>query len=373
MPKPQLPTPSSARSILAAIVATPARVEREKLARPLGEAYLTLAADIEALGGDPRDVADALRPELFVRRLSAEVVKAEKKEDRRRAADRLLDAYTALFYARDDRAAKAKVRTGGRSGTVRFTDGKAITGNSRLDQLIEAERVGRDIDLNERIIVGGGGEEEVCIPQRIFVSVDKPGDLASLRDAGLDPEFLEYLRLTEKLYLRSIEEWLAHEGVDPGAAPNDAQRREFEQDRAKTFDAFAKERFQGKYCRPGDIPAQTGQRGHRLVRLALPLREEDFRDAGCGPEIYEGPFGEPIPPDIDYGVLVERYIKNLRALPRQYYNLEGLSELEVQAAHARDLVQADPLIARMFVAATLIALAHPAFLQRLSAFAQREG
>jgi len=378
MPTVVIPTPASVRETLAQIVEQNEKADREKLARALPPAYAKLVLEVETLGGSIDKIANALTPAEFGRRLTEDVVGKAKRGEREKSSGALLDAWTALFYDRDGRTAKAMIRTGGRSGTVRFSPAKLDTGNARFDDLVAAERAGRRIDPYERTIIDPiNGEPRACRPRRLAVTVEKPGDLTDLRDAGLDPEFLEYLRVQRKLYLRSIDDFLEHEvaagHANAGDPPTPAQRAAFEEERAAAFDAFAKAQFLGRYCRPQDIPVQTGQRGHRLLRLALPLQEEDFRDLGCGPVIYEGPFGQPIPPDIDYATLVARYVKDLKALPRVYYNLEGLSELEVQAAHSRDLAQADPLIVRMFVAATLITLGHDAFRQQLSAFAQQEG
>jgi hypothetical protein len=360
-------TSSALRDRLSVLADSSTKVGRATLAQGLSRSYRKLLADVaKAAGKDGPPLTEA----ASARRFATNVAKLVAENDPRRRqemARALADEYTTASQAREEQK-RELLQFGGRGGDVVYDGAREGFANERLDRAMAALRDRRS-KADVLVVAGAGGVPAECAPQRITVTVEKPG-APGVAAAGLDPEFAAWLAQEGSAHLGSIGEWIAHENAGDPQAPTDANRRAYDAALAQAYARFERALNEDRYCTPQDLPMPGGQRGHRLLRLPVPLAEADFRDDGCGSRIYEGPLGAPVAPELDYAELVRRYVQFLKPLPRSFYDLESINEAEIQLSHTRDLGGVDPQVVRLFVEASRLALGNAAFVRWLTQLAQ---
>lgn len=300
---------------------------------------------------DDSGATDRWRQEIAV--LAIASVEGQDLALRLAAAERLADAYSALYRA--GRTPTGAMTITGRSGPLPV--GAKGAGNPGLARLLELWGTGGRVIVPEIEIQLPGGNSRPCVPGSVRVAVEKPGVLPDLSEAGLDPDFVDWLRTQDGLInLLSFAEW--RDGGD-GSAPTDAERRAYEVALASAYRRYEKERFADRYCRPLALASPGVQYGHRLLRLPLRLAGSDFRDAGCGPQIYEGELGAPLPPELDYEELVRRYVNLLKPEARWRADVNAVTRSDIVESHLRSLPPADPpAVLQFLVVASQTALQH---------------
>ncbi len=336
--------PSEIKSILKEAVRTRSTKARRALFLRVVDAFTALNLPDDQTKASVLASAGALEKAIFSGRSSKE---------REKAAMGLAREYEAgyqLAASGSSGASGQKWRYGGRSGQVPVSTDETVSDNERLDELLRTELKGRKI-APPKFIWPDDDANLSCGP---IVTVSKPGGLKDLKEAGFDPAFLQYLKRNDQLALRTYEEWLAENELDPSAQ----NRRHYEEAMAKAYERFEKERDEGRYCRPRDIPAPGIFHGRRMLRIDCPITETEFASYAGQNGIYEGPQGAPVPPELDYEELVRRYVNNLRTQAISYYDL-SVSSPEVAVLHRQDIYPFDPLIHRMFLVASMVALQNP--------------
>jgi hypothetical protein len=302
-----------------------------------------VAVAFGALAGE--DATAARRWRGLGEQTARTAIESADLDTRLAAADRLIAGYALLIGA-----PAAQLPT--RSGLIPIAAPGG--GNPALAQLLRQWADGGRLRLPEiDIELGGGtGLRQPCVPGVLRSQVVKPGLLPELDDAGLEPDFLDYLRGSDRAALRSYASWRAAQAA--GAA-TDADS--YQAALAAAYRGYEDERFADRYCRPGDIAAPGEQYGHRLLRLPLRLRDRDFRAAGCGAQIYEGELGAPLPPELDYEELVRRYVELLKPQSRWRVEVNALTRGDIVASHLRYLGSADaPAVLHLMVTASQTAL-----------------
>ena len=313
-------------------------------AKTLVDRVGTAFAGLAARHGDAVVVA---RWRAEAEQLAGTVVQAPNRDVRLAAADHVAETYAAL--ARSSGGGGGAFVQGSRAGPLTLAPPGG--GNAGLAKLLGLWADGGRVipPLVEIINLGGGAQP--CAPGVLRSRARKPGLLAELTDAGLDPDFLNFLRLSDHASLRSYAAWRAQAPAD-GNAPDDYQIA-----LARAHQAYEKDRFTDRYCRPGDIPAPGEQYGHTLLRLPLRLAQRDFRSAGCGPQIYEGELGVSDTPELDYEELVRRYVDLLKPRTRGSSDVNAVTRSDIVTAHLRGLGSADnPAVLSLMVVATQTAL-----------------
>lgn len=254
---------------------------------------------------------------------------------RRVAADQLASYYSAVV-------ALSSGTVESRVGTLKTEAGST---NPALVRALEQWSAGTTVITPVINVPLPGGASRPCVPAAIRVVLDKPGALPGLVDAGLEPDFIEYLRENDMPALQSFAAWRAqHEDV-----PTDDQPNAYQVALAVAHRQFEADRFADRYCRPGDIAAPGVQYGHRLLRLPVQLSEQDFRNAGCGSQVYEGELGAPLPPELDYAELVRRYVNALRPEARWRADLNAVTRADIVESHLRYLPPGDPPVVLQFL------------------------
>ncbi|MCP5054759.1 MAG: hypothetical protein GY940_46775, partial [bacterium] len=349
-------TPSSFRQHLLEIAAEKDQNQRAKLNQVLVAQYADLDALIQAMADEGRPRAPGVKTVAdFKEALNLAMLENDSEKERLAAAVPLADAYTALFYEYEDLSSRQEYK-GGRSGQIQFLFDGNIRNNKKLKDLITLEINGRNIHVPRVLIPVPGGQPQPCTPAAYRVSVTKPGPRTAIRGAGLEPEFLSFLRGAGRLLLRSFQDWYDEAPADGSPARTDPGV--YDQALREAWAEFDRERFEKRYCKPGDIPTPGIQRGHRLLRLGVTINQNHFRDKGCGGTIYEGGAGAPVPPELDYEELVRRYVDRLKPNnPATSRSRQPLTRREIVESLAATLAPTDPPeILQLFTAASASAL-----------------
>jgi len=193
------------------------------------------------------------------------------------------------------------------------------------------------IEDTEEIIRICPGELSEPLPdsEPKHISIKKPGDSVELETVTLSPDFSKFLRvkhskdqpLTQLLSKKSFIAWLDTETGKDWLKNNDIEKDKadlaelYRTELQKAFEDFEKASYQEAYSKPQNIPMPGIQYGHRLLRLPLNLRENNFIDS----QIYEGPVGRINTPDVDLEELVRRYVNALYLTPITIYNFDDIS------------------------------------------------
>lgn len=294
----------SVRSLLERAATTPDADTRAAVVADIDASYGRLLAKINQIHKGRSSWSE----EQFQKEIQRNIVGNDSKGERMAAAKQLAAVYGET-YRTAMAVAESETLMGGRSGRVAYASkGTWLEINPRLEGLVD--------ELFGTQETPPVGRSPSCRAKGYRVDVRKPADSGRTTGAPLlEPDFVAYLRRQDRTELLSLDAWVRRVDAAADESPDDpAVQQGYDVALAAEWEAFERSLYEHRYCQPTDLPAGSSVRGYRLLRLDTQLCAEDFRPQSEGqtPRIYEGHYGPPAPPMLDYGELVRRYVDQLR-------------------------------------------------------------